>query len=85
MAATDLPPPDEPMTVAAYGSRWPTGAEKVELLDGTLVFYGTFGAPDAAAAELVYPGRRVVLTDDGGLEVHPAGPPRGIWAGSGRG
>ncbi|HVQ94536.1 MAG TPA: hypothetical protein VMU51_26090 [Mycobacteriales bacterium] len=80
MAVSDLPPPDEPMTVDAYRQRWPTGAEKVELLDGTIVFYGTFDANDAEAAALVYPGRRVLLSLDGGIEVHPAGPPTGVWA-----
>jgi hypothetical protein len=80
MAVSDVPPPDEPMSMAAYRHRWPTGAEKVELLDGTIIFYGAFDARDAQTAALVYPGRRVRINLEGGIEVHPAGPPRGIWA-----
>jgi hypothetical protein len=80
MAAIDLPPQDEPMTVVAFESRWPSGAEKIELLDGVIVFYGAFAEQDVSAAERVYPGRRVVLSEDGSIEVHPAGPARGLWA-----
>lgn len=80
MATTEFPSPDEPMTVAAFESRWPSGADKTELLDGVIIFYGSFGAADVRAAERVYPGRRVVLSADGGLEVHPAGPGHGVWA-----
>jgi hypothetical protein len=80
MASNELPPPDVPITVDVFDARWPTGAEKAELVDGVIVFYGGFGEPDARAARLVYPGRRVVLNADGGIEVHPAGPPHGIWA-----
>jgi hypothetical protein len=76
--AADLPPAGDPMTVAAYESRWPSGSEKTELLEGTIVFSGAFSELDIEAAELVYPGRRVVLNPDGGTEVHPAGPPRGV-------
>lgn len=68
------------MTVAAFESRWPSGAEKSELLDGVIVFYGSFAEPDVRAAELVYPGRRVALSADGSLEVHPTGPAGGAWA-----
>jgi hypothetical protein len=80
MAASDLPPPDQAMTVAAYENRWPSGSEKIELLDGAIVFYGAFEQQDVRAAELVYPGRRVVLNSDGGIEVRPAGPSRASWA-----
>jgi hypothetical protein len=78
--AADLPPPSNAMTVAAYESHWPSGSEKIELLDGTIVFHGAFSEQDVQTAELVYPVRRIVLNADGGIEVHPAGLPRGIWA-----
>jgi hypothetical protein len=51
-----------------------------ELIDGALVITGRFEEQDVATAERTDPGRRVVLTEDGGIEVHPAGPPQGIWA-----
>jgi hypothetical protein len=78
--AADLPPPGDAMTVAVFENRWPSGSEKIELLDGTIVFHGAFSEQDVQTAGLVYPGRRIVLNSDGGIEVHPAGLPRGIWA-----
>jgi len=76
----DIPPPDEPITVEAYFSRWPSGAEKCELFDGALQFTGVFDQRDVEMAERVYPGLRVMLNPDGNIVVHPAGPLRGIWA-----
>jgi len=70
----DLPPATEPMTAEAMLSRWPTGAQKVELFHGVLVFTGDFDERDLDTAQRTYPGRRPVLNADGGLEVHPAGP-----------
>ncbi|MBC7271479.1 hypothetical protein ACF09G_37305 [Streptomyces albogriseolus] len=61
------------MTAEALLSRWPTGAQKVELLHGVLVFVGDFDERDLETARRTYPGRRPVLNADGGLEVHPAG------------
>jgi hypothetical protein len=61
------------MTVDALLHRWPTGARKVELFSGVLVFTGDFDERDLDTARRTYPGRRPVLNADGGLEVHPAG------------
>ncbi|MFE1876421.1 hypothetical protein ACFW9N_37105 [Streptomyces sp. NPDC059496] len=61
------------MTVEALLARWPTGAQKVELLHGVLVFVGDFDERDLDTARRTYPGRRPVVNADGGLEVHPAG------------
>lgn len=74
MPGPDLPPSAAPMTAEALLTRWPTGAQKVELIHGVLVFPGTFDERDLETARRTYPGRRPVLNADGGLEVHPAGP-----------
>ncbi|MET9499545.1 hypothetical protein [Streptomyces sp. NPDC006552] len=57
--ATELPPPDQPMTVAATLARWPTGAWKRELLYGVLYFYGEFDQRDIIyrRADLLWPAR----------------------------
>lgn len=73
MPGPDLPPAADPMTAEALLSRWPTGARKVELLHGVLVFVGDFDERDLETARRTYLGRRPVLNADGGLEVHPAG------------
>ncbi|MFJ2007986.1 hypothetical protein [Streptomyces chartreusis] len=73
MPGPDLPPAAAPMTAQALLSRWPTAAQKVELLHGVLVFAGDFDERDLETARRTYPGRRPVLNADGGLEVHPAG------------
>jgi hypothetical protein len=52
----DIPPPDQPITSEVYFSRWPSGAEKVELFDGSLVFTGIFDERDVEMAERTYPG-----------------------------
>ncbi|KUM95741.1 hypothetical protein AQI95_43030 [Streptomyces yokosukanensis] len=61
------------MTPEALLSRWPTSVQKVELLNGVLIFAGDFDERDLDTARRTYPGRRPVLNVDGGLEVHPAG------------
>jgi len=73
MTGPDLPPAAEPMTAEMLLSRWPTGAQKVELIHGVLIFVGDFDERDLDTARRAYPGRRPVLNGDGGLEVHPAG------------
>lgn len=77
----DLPPPDEPIGVEAFRSRWPTGAEKSELSHGVLQFTGPFDERDVEIAQRTYPGRQVLLNEDRGLEVHPAsdGPPQTLY------
>lgn len=42
MTGPDLPPPTGPIECEVYAYRWPSGAEKVELIDGALLFYGEF-------------------------------------------
>ncbi|MFD5426360.1 hypothetical protein [Streptomyces sp. NPDC127084] len=61
------------MTAEGFLARWPTAAQKAELLYGVLVFVGDFDERDLETARRTYPGRRPVLNADGGLEVHPAG------------
>jgi hypothetical protein len=50
-----------------YAYRWPSGAEKVELVDGALLFSGEFDERDVEIAERTYPGRRVLLGPHGVL------------------
>lgn len=57
----DLPHCEDPILIDAFGHRWPTGAEKVELWDGCPVFYGEWDERDVAIAERAYPGRVVRL------------------------
>lgn len=71
--ASGLPRVGEPFTVDALLQRWPTAAEKAELVDGVLLFTGTFDERDVVTARRTYPGRRVLLNADHGIEVHPAG------------
>ncbi|ONI76955.1 hypothetical protein ALI144C_33075 [Actinosynnema sp. ALI-1.44] len=80
MNGPDLPSPDELFDIDAWQYRWPTGAEKVELCRGVIVFTGQFDERDTVIAQRTYPGRHVVLNEDGGVEIHPAGenPPRSI-------
>ncbi|RZS30521.1 hypothetical protein EV193_11641 [Herbihabitans rhizosphaerae] len=78
MDGPDLPEADQPFTVEVYLHRWPSGAEKVELIEGALCFQGSFDQRDVEIAERAYPGRIVLLDESGSLEVHPndGGPPR---------
>ncbi|MBO0819323.1 MAG: hypothetical protein J2P26_00580 [Nocardiopsaceae bacterium] len=41
--------------------RWPQGAEKSELIDGSIVFYGFFNEEDAEHARGAYPEKNVTL------------------------
>lgn len=72
MNGPDLPDPTQPVTSEAFRHRWPTGAEKAELIEGVIVFYGSFDERDADAAHRAYPGRRVTIDPGGALRVHPA-------------
>lgn len=71
MSGPDLPEPDQPITVDVWSHRWPTSAEKAELIDGVLLFQGEFDERDVEIASRTYPGRDVVLSAEG-LEVRPA-------------
>ncbi|WP_018351873.1 hypothetical protein [Longispora albida] len=79
MLGPDLPPATEPFKVDVYEYRWPTGAEKCELIDGALVFSGQFDERDVETAQRAYPGRRVQLGPDNGIEVYPGGTSWTIW------
>jgi hypothetical protein len=65
-AGTDLPAPEEKILIDAFGRRWPTGAEKVELWDGCPVFYGVWDERDVEIARRAYPGRVVRLDQEPG-------------------
>lgn len=67
----DLPASDELFEVAHWHHRWPC-AEKVELIEGILIFQGEYDRRDVETARRTYPGRHIVLNSGGGLEVHPA-------------
>ena len=67
----DLPPPDRGLTIDEWRRRWPVAIEKSELVDGVMVFAGEFDGRDVDIARRTYPGRQVLLTEDGGLEIHP--------------
>ncbi|MBW8483556.1 Uma2 family endonuclease [Actinomadura parmotrematis] len=75
-AGPDLPHREDPFLIDAFGHRWPTGAEKVELWDGCPVFYGVWDARDVEIAERAYPGRVVRLDqppgDPGTMTILPA-------------
>lgn len=43
----------------------------MELVAGVPVFYGQFDDRDVAIAERTYPGRQIVLNEDGGIEIRP--------------
>ena len=60
MNGPDLPQPDKPFDVHAYGRRWPTVAKKAELVDGVLVFSGDFDERDLDGD---------IVTDFGGVGV----------------
>ncbi|MFD8376083.1 hypothetical protein ACFV2Z_35910 [Streptomyces sp. NPDC059688] len=62
------------MATEALLSRWPTGAQKVELVHGVIVSVGDFDKRGRVTAQRAYPGGRPVLNADGGLEIHPPGP-----------
>jgi hypothetical protein len=53
--------------------RWPTGAKKVGIYDGAALFSGDFDERDVEIAQRAYPGRRVVLTASGDIEIYPRG------------
>jgi len=73
----DLPPPDRAFTVDEYHCRWPTGAEKTELITGVLLFMGEWDERDVDIARRTYPGRTVRLRFESTvLEVHPSTPVR---------
>lgn len=52
--------------------RWPSGAEKVEIYGGGLLYSGRFNEDDAAAAQRTYPDHEIHL-DEQGLWILPAG------------
>ena len=79
MYGSDLPPANEPFTVDAYSTRWPIAAAQCELIDGALIFSGNFDHRDVETARRAYPGRRVQLGPDNGLEVYPADSTWTIW------
>ncbi|WP_051467038.1 Uma2 family endonuclease [Actinomadura oligospora] len=62
----DLPHGEDPILIDAFGHRWPTGAEKVELWDGCPVFYGEWDDRDVEIARRAYPGRVVRLDQEPG-------------------
>jgi hypothetical protein len=68
----DLPAPHVGFSIDAWAHRWPTGVERCELMGGIPVFQGNFDQRDVEIAQRTYPGRRIVINEDGGLEVHPA-------------
>lgn len=65
-AGPDLPHCEDPILLDAFGHRWPTGAEKVELWDGCPVFYGEWDDRDVEIAQRAYPGRVVRLDQPAG-------------------
>lgn len=64
-------PTGESFTFADY-QRWPTGAQKAELIHGGLRFVGDFTEDDIAVVKRTYPAHEVYL-DEGGIWVLPAG------------
>lgn len=75
----DLPPPDEPVSLAHWDYRWPMGAEKMEMVYGAVRWYGQYDARDAEAARRAFPGRPVFIDEDGHLIVDVAPGVRSLW------
>jgi hypothetical protein len=69
----DLPAPHELFGVADWRTRWPSGSHKCELYAGILVYWGEFDQRDVDTGRRTYPGRRVILSASGAIEVHPGG------------
>lgn len=53
-------------------ARWPSGADRVEIYEGGLLYSGEFTAADVAVARRTYPDHEVYL-DEGGLWILPSG------------
>ncbi|MCP2338803.1 Uma2 family endonuclease [Actinomadura rupiterrae] len=74
----DLPHGEDPILIDAFGHRWPTGAEKVELWGGCPVFYGEWDDRDVEIARRAYPDRVVRLDQEAGepgtMTILPAPP-----------
>ncbi len=73
MTGPDLPDPNELFDIGVWRDRWPSGTYKAELFAGVLVFSGEFDHRDVETAQRTYPGRRVLLNEGGGIEIHPGG------------
>jgi hypothetical protein len=75
----DLPSAEQKILIDTFGYRWPTGAEKVELWDGSPVFYGVWDERDVEIAGRAYPERVIRLDQEPGrpgtLRVMPAEAP----------
>ncbi|XVQ08476.1 hypothetical protein ACQP1W_38860 [Spirillospora sp. CA-255316] len=72
------PQPDELFDADTYRDHWPMGVDRVELDDGHPIFYGSFTADDAQAAERAWPGRHATIEPwdrdgRGNLVLHAAG------------
>lgn len=53
-------------------ARWPSGAERVEIYGGALLYSGQFTAGDVAVAQRTYPNHKVYL-DEHGVWILPVG------------
>lgn len=65
-----LPPPDQLITYDDFSTSWPMGAEKTELIDGVIIWYGDFDENDRLTVERAFPGRSAALVG-GNLELRP--------------
>jgi hypothetical protein len=70
VAAPDLPGPHEPFS-AEHLARWPTGAERTELVDGEIVWLGSFDERDAVVARRAFLGHRIRVEVGVGLIAGP--------------
>jgi len=57
----------EPVDVQAFSTTWPMGAERCELLDGSIVWWGRFTEDDRARAERAFPEHVITLDDLGNI------------------
>ena len=71
---TNRPEPDQLFDAGMQTAIWPMGSEKIELISGHPLFYGSFDHVDAEAAERAFPGRRATIEpwygDRGNLILH---------------
>jgi len=66
-----LPPANELIDVESYYSTWPMSAEKCELIDGEVVWQGSFTEDDLVRAQRAIPERQVELDEYGNICLRP--------------
>ena len=67
----------EPVDTQAFRTTWPMAAERCELVDGAVVWWGRFTDEDRERAERAFPEHEVTLDGIGNIWLeHRTKPPR---------